>query len=62
MKENCDHRGIAVSSVFFDAGHAVIASLKQVLGLYFSVLLLEWSERNIHGTPIHCCYRTKFPP
>lgn len=38
MKENCHRRGIAVNPVFFDAGHAVIAGLKQVLAHIFSIL------------------------
>lgn len=38
MKEICDHRDIAVNPVFFDAGHAVIAGLKQVLAHIFGIL------------------------
>lgn len=46
MKENGDHRGIAMNPVFFDAGHAVIAGLKQVLAHIFSIFWLKWCERN----------------
>lgn len=44
MKENCDHRGIAVNPVFFDAGDVVIAHLKQALAHIFSINLLKWCE------------------
>lgn len=37
MKENGDHRGIAMNPVFFYAGHAIIAGLKQVLAHIFSI-------------------------
>lgn len=53
MKENCDHRGIAVNPVFFDAGDVAFAHLKQVLAhAVYSVLNYLNGENEIH-----CCYR-----